>query len=85
MRSYSAIRSRIARTNASLPVGRATSRAFLAVAVASFALFLLLAVDQITPWPFALYGLLVLVAVLAALRPNREKLRQQQERIITLW
>ncbi|MFZ4850914.1 MAG: glycerol-3-phosphate acyltransferase [Caldilinea sp.] len=64
---------------------RIASIGTFAVAVASFALFLLLAVDQITPWPFALYGLLVLVAVLAALRPNREKLRQQQERIITLW
>ncbi|MFM7584441.1 MAG: glycerol-3-phosphate acyltransferase [Caldilinea sp.] len=64
---------------------RIASIGTFAVAVASFALFLLLAVDQITPWPFALYGILVLVAVLTALRPNREKLRQQQERIITLW
>ena len=64
---------------------RIASVGTLAVAVASFALFLLLAVDQITPWPFALYGILVLLAVLMALRPNREKLRQQQERIITLW
>ncbi|MCX6041914.1 MAG: glycerol-3-phosphate acyltransferase [Caldilinea sp.] len=64
---------------------RIASVGTLAVAVASFALFLLLAVDQITPWPVALYGILVLLAVLMALRPNREKLRQQQERIITLW
>jgi hypothetical protein len=42
-------------------------------------------VDQISPWPFAIYGVMVLAAVLIALRPNREKLREQKERIITLW
>ena len=64
---------------------RIASIGTFAVAVSSFALFLILAVDQITPWPFIIYGVMVLGAVLAALRPNREKLRQQQERIITMW
>ena len=64
---------------------RIASIGTFAVAVSSFALFLILAVDQITPWPFIVYGVMVLGAVLAALRPNREKLRQQQERIITMW
>ena len=64
---------------------RIASIGTFAVAVSSFALFLILAVDQITPWPFILYGVMVLGAVLAALRPNREKLRQQEERIITMW
>lgn len=64
---------------------RIASIGTFAVAVSSFALFLILAVDQITPWPFAIYGVMVLAAVLIALRPNREKLRQQQERIITIW
>lgn len=64
---------------------RIASIGTFAVAVSSFALFLILAIDQITPWPFAIYGVMVLAAVLIALRPNREKLRQQQERIITIW
>lgn len=64
---------------------RIASIGTFAVAVSSFALFLILAIDQITPWPFAIYGMMVLAAVLIALRTNREKLRQQQERIITIW
>lgn len=64
---------------------RIASIGTFAVAVSSFALFLILATDQITPWPFAIYGVMVLAAVLIALRTNREKLRQQQERIITIW
>ena len=64
---------------------RIASVGTFAVGVASFALFLILAVDQITPWPFALFGVMALVAVMIALRPNREKLREQKERIITLW
>lgn len=64
---------------------RIASIGTFAVAVSSFALFLILAVDQITPWPFILYGIMVLAAVMIALRSNREKLREQKERIITLW
>ncbi len=64
---------------------RIASIGTFAVAVASFALFLILAVDQITPWPFIIYGVMALGAVLVALRSNREKLRQQEERIITIW
>jgi len=64
---------------------RIASIGTFAVAVSSFALFLILAVDQITPWPFIIYGVMVLAAVMVALRSNREKLRQQEERIITLW
>jgi glycerol-3-phosphate acyltransferase PlsY len=64
---------------------RIASLGTFAVAVASFALFLILAVDQITPWPFIIYGIMVLIAVMVALNSNREKLREQKERIITLW
>lgn len=64
---------------------RIASIGTFAVAVASFALFLILAVDQITPWPFIIYGVMVLAAVMVALNSNREKLREQKERIITLW
>jgi hypothetical protein len=31
------------------------------------------------------YGVLVLVAVVVALAPNREKLRTGEERVISLW
>jgi glycerol-3-phosphate acyltransferase PlsY len=64
---------------------RIASIGTFAVAVAAFALFLILSIDQISPWPFAIYGVMVLAAVLTALRSNREKLREQKERIITLW
>ncbi len=64
---------------------RIASVGTFAVGVAAFALFLILAVDQITPWPFAIFGVIALAAVMIALRPNREKLREQKERIITLW
>ncbi|GIV77102.1 glycerol-3-phosphate acyltransferase [Litorilinea aerophila] len=57
-----------------------------AVGVSSFAIFLMLAVeDWITYWPYVLYGVIVLVAVLVALRPNRERLKEGNERVITLW
>ncbi|MCS6825933.1 MAG: glycerol-3-phosphate acyltransferase, partial [Caldilinea sp.] len=49
---------------------RIASIGTFAVAVSSFALFLILSIDQITPWPFAIYGVMVLAAVLIALRPN---------------
>jgi acyl phosphate:glycerol-3-phosphate acyltransferase len=64
---------------------RISSIATFTVGVCAFSLFLLLAVQQISPWPFAIYGVIVLVAVTVALRPNREKLREQKERVISLW
>jgi glycerol-3-phosphate acyltransferase PlsY len=64
---------------------RISSIATFTVGVCAFALFLILAVQQISPWPYAIYGVVVLAAVTIALRPNREKLREQKERIISLW
>lgn len=64
---------------------RIASVATFTVGVCAFAIFLLLAVQQLSPWPYILYGVMALAAVLIALRPNREKLREQKERIITLW
>ncbi len=64
---------------------RISSVATFTVGVCAFALFLILGVQQLSPWPFVIYGVIVLAAVLIALRSNREKLRQQQERVITLW
>ena len=64
---------------------RISSIATFTVGVCAFALFLILAVQQMSPWPFAIYGVMVLAAVTIALRSNREKLREQKERVISLW
>lgn len=55
------------------------------VGASAFALFLVLGLNQLTPWPYIIYGAISLVAVLIALAPNREKLRKGEERVITLW
>jgi glycerol-3-phosphate acyltransferase PlsY len=64
---------------------RISSVATFTVGVCAFAMFLILGVQELSPWPFIIYGVMVLAAVVIALRPNREKLRQQQERVISLW
>jgi acyl phosphate:glycerol-3-phosphate acyltransferase len=64
---------------------RIASVATFTVGVCAFAMFLILGVQEMSPWPFIIYGVMVLVAVVVALRPNREKLREQKERVITLW
>jgi len=64
---------------------RISSIATFTVGVCAFAMFLILAVQQLSPWPYAIYGIIALAAVTIALRSNREKLREQKERIITLW
>jgi glycerol-3-phosphate acyltransferase PlsY len=64
---------------------RISSIATMTVGVCAFAMFLILGVQEMSPWPFIIYGVMVLAAVVIALRPNREKLREQKERIITLW
>ncbi|RIK32803.1 MAG: hypothetical protein DCC55_36180 [Chloroflexi bacterium] len=55
------------------------------VGASAFALFLVLALNELSPWPYVVYGVITLVSVLVALQPNREKLSAQQERVITLW
>lgn len=64
---------------------RIASIATFAVGASAFALFLILAMNQLTPWPYVVYGVIALVAVMVALQPNREKLKTQQERVITIW
>ena len=64
---------------------RIASIGTFSVGVAAFALFLILAVQQMSPWPFIIYGVMALAAVMIALRPNREKIREQKERVISLW
>lgn len=55
------------------------------VGASAFALFLVLALNELSPWPYVVYGVIALVSVLVALQPNREKLSAQEERVITLW
>ncbi|MCB0079855.1 MAG: glycerol-3-phosphate acyltransferase [Caldilineaceae bacterium] len=55
------------------------------VGASAFSLFLVLGLNQLTPWPYIIYGVLALFSVLVALSSNREKLRNGEERIITLW
>ena len=64
---------------------RIASIATFTVGVSSFAIFLVLYLNQAAPWPYLAYGIIVLVAVSVALRANREKLRTGEERVITLW
>ena len=64
---------------------RIASIATFSVGVSAFAIFLILGVNQLTPWPYAIFGLLALLSVLLALNSNREKIRTQEERVITLW
>lgn len=64
---------------------RIASIATFGVGVSAFAIFLILGVNQLTPWPYAIFGLLALLSVLLALNSNRENIRTQEERVITLW
>jgi len=64
---------------------RIASVGTFAVGVSAFALFLMLGVQQLSPWPFIIYGVIALFSVMVALNSNREKLRKQEERIITIW
>jgi glycerol-3-phosphate acyltransferase PlsY len=64
---------------------RISSIATMTVGVCAFAMFLILGVQEMSPWPYILYGVMVLASVVIALRPNREKLREGKERVITLW
>ena len=64
---------------------RIASVATFGVGISAFAIFLVLYLNESLPWPYLVYGVIVLVAVLAALAPNREKLRTGEERVITLW
>lgn len=66
--------------------GRIASIATFGVGASTFAIFLMLAVeDWALYWPYVVYGLITLAAVIVALRPNREKLKEGQERVVTLW
>jgi glycerol-3-phosphate acyltransferase PlsY len=65
---------------------RIASIATVSVGISTFAIFLLLTVDDwLTYWPYTIYGVIALASVLLALRTNREKLKAGEERVVTLW
>jgi glycerol-3-phosphate acyltransferase PlsY len=66
---------------------RMASIATFGVGASTFAIFLMMAVidDWATYWPYTIYGVITLIAVVVALRPNREKVKQGQERVVTIW
>ena len=64
---------------------RMASVATFSVGLSAFAIFLILGVERLSPWPYIVFGVLALISVLIALNSNREKLRKQEERIITIW
>lgn len=66
--------------------GRMASVATFGVSAATFAILTMLLVDDwALYWPYALYGVITLVSVVVALRPNRERLKEGKERVVTLW
>lgn len=64
---------------------RIASVGTFAVGASAFAIFLILGVNRLTPWPYIIFGAIALFSVLIALQRNRENLRQQTERIISIW
>jgi len=64
---------------------RIASVATLAAGVSAFAVFLVLALNQLAPWPYVIYGVIALFSVVIALRSNRDKLKTGEERVITIW
>lgn len=65
---------------------RIASVATVSVGVSTFAIFVTLTVDDwVTYWPYAIYGVIAFAAMTIALRSNREKLKDGQERVVTLW
>ncbi len=59
----------------------------LSVAVTTAAGFLAMAFSRQASWPYPYlaFPVLAVTAVALSLRPNREKLRQGAERVVTLW
>ncbi len=64
---------------------RIAAIATLSTGVVSLAGFLALASNRIVSWSYLAFAIPACLAIIVSLRSNREKLRQQDERIITLW
>lgn len=64
---------------------RIASVGTFAVGAVSLATLLLFAFNDIAPWPYVIFGLMAFFGVFMALRRNRQQLKDQKERIITIW
>ena len=64
---------------------RIAAIATLSTGVVSLAGFLALSANGVLPWSYLAFAIPACLAIIVSLRSNREKLRQQDERIITLW
>jgi glycerol-3-phosphate acyltransferase PlsY len=65
---------------------RIASLATFSVGATTFGIFLMYsAEDWQSYWPYLVYGLIGLIAVIVALRTNRNKLKTGEERVVTLW
>lgn len=65
--------------------GRIAAIATLSTGVVSLAGFLALSANEVLSWSYLAFAIPACLAIIVSLRSNREKLRQQDERIITLW
>jgi glycerol-3-phosphate acyltransferase PlsY len=64
---------------------RIASVATFVAGASAFVIFLMMAMNELSPWPYVLYGAIALASVLIALQSNRDKLKTQQERVISIW
>lgn len=64
---------------------RIASVATFSVGASTFGFFLIMAANDPALQPYAIYGLIALVSVFIALRSNRKKLKDGEERVISLW
>ncbi len=64
---------------------RIAAIATLSTGVVSLAGFLALSANGELSWSYLAFAIPACLAIIVSLRSNREKLRQQDERIITLW
>lgn len=64
---------------------RIASVSTFSVAVTSLAGYVTLSLFKDETWAYLPFPILALIAVSIALRPNREKMRLGEERVVTLW
>ncbi len=66
---------------------RIASVGTFAVGAVSLATFLLLAMGNVpgAHWPYVIFGIMAFFGIYMALRRNRQQLKDQKERIITIW
>lgn len=64
---------------------RIASVGTFAVGAVSLAVLLLFVLNDIAPWPYVIFGAMAFIGIFLALRRNRQQLKDQKERIITIW